>query len=71
MGSWSASASVGGTADVFLGGVITAYVDWLWVFLINVPVNIAVLALTWMLLPRVIKHRGHVDYLGAFSITGA
>jgi MFS family permease len=52
LGFWSASAPAGGTAGVFLGGIITAYVDWSWVFLINVPVGIAVLALTWMLLPR-------------------
>ena len=40
-------------------------------FLINVPVGIAVLALTWMLLPHGTRDKGRVDYLGAFSITGA
>lgn len=71
MGFWGAAAPAGGTAGVFLGGIITAYVDWSWVFLINVPVGIAVLTLTWMLLPRGIRQKGRVDYLGAFSITGA
>jgi MFS family permease len=52
LGFWGASAPAGGTAGVFLGGIITAYVDWSWVFLINVPVGIAVMALTWVLLPR-------------------
>jgi hypothetical protein len=41
------------------------------VFLINVPVGIAVLALTRKLLPRAIKRKGSVDYLGAVSITSA
>ena len=71
MGFWGAAAPAGGTAGVFLGGMITAYVDWSWVFLVNIPVGIAVLALTGMLLPHGIRHKGRVDYLGAFSITGA
>jgi EmrB/QacA subfamily drug resistance transporter len=71
MGFWGAAAPAGGTAGVFLGGIITAYVDWSWVFLVNVPVGIAVLALTWKLLPHGTRHKGRVDYLGAVSITGA
>ena len=42
MGFWGAAAPAGGTAGVFLGGIITAYVDWSWVFLVNVPIGIAV-----------------------------
>ena len=71
MGFWGAAAPAGGTAGVFLGGIITAYIDWSWVFLVNVPIGIAVLALTGMLLPHGKRHKGRVDYLGAFSITGA
>lgn len=71
MGIWGASAPAGGTAGVFLGGIITAWLDWPWVFLINVPIAIAVLALTPKLLPRAIKRKGSVDYLGAVSITSA
>ena len=71
MGFWGAAAPAGGTAGVFLGGIITACVDWSWVFLVNVPIGIAVLALTGMLLPHGKRHKGRVDYLGAFSITGA
>jgi EmrB/QacA subfamily drug resistance transporter len=71
MGFWGAAAPAGGTAGVFLGGIITTYVDWSWVFLINVPIGIAVLALTWKLIPQGIRQKGRVDYLGAISITGA
>jgi EmrB/QacA subfamily drug resistance transporter len=70
MGIWGASAPAGGTAGVFLGGIITAWFDWPWVFLINVPVGLAVLALTPKLLPRGIKQKGSIDYTGALSITG-
>src|ERR687890_2329842 len=71
MGFWGAAAPAGGTAGVFLGGIITAYVDWSWVFLINVPIGVAVLALTWVLIPQGTKQKGRVDYLDAISITGA
>jgi EmrB/QacA subfamily drug resistance transporter len=71
MGFWGAAAPAGGTAGVFLGGILTAYVDWSWVFLVNVPVGIAVLALSWKLLPHGTRQKGRVDYLGALSITGA
>jgi EmrB/QacA subfamily drug resistance transporter len=71
MGFWGAAAPAGGTAGVFLGGILTAYVDWSWVFLINVPIGIAVLALTWTLIPQGTRQKGRVDYLGAISITGA
>ncbi|HZA63345.1 MAG TPA: MFS transporter [Nitrososphaeraceae archaeon] len=71
MGIWGASAPAGGTAGVFLGGIITAWVDWSWVFLINVPVGLAVLALTPKLLPKGVKQRGKIDYTGALSVTGA
>src|SRR5215216_2666331 len=71
MGIWGASAPAGGTAGVFLGGIITAWIDWSWVFLINVPVGLAVLALTPKLLPKGVKQKGKIDYTGALSITGA
>jgi EmrB/QacA subfamily drug resistance transporter len=72
MGIWGAAAPAGGTAGVFLGGVITAWLDWPWVFLINVPVGIAVLVLVRITLPRGIKkQKGRVDYLGSIFITAA
>jgi EmrB/QacA subfamily drug resistance transporter len=70
MGIWGASAPAGGTAGVFLGGIITAWFDWTWVFLINVPVGLAVLALTPKIIPRGLKQKGGIDYTGALTITG-
>jgi EmrB/QacA subfamily drug resistance transporter len=71
MGIWGAAAPAGGTAGVFLGGVITAWFDWPWVFLINVPIGIAVLALIPKLIPKGVKKKGSIDYLGALTITAA
>jgi EmrB/QacA subfamily drug resistance transporter len=74
MGFWGAAAPAGGTAGVFLGGILTAWIDWSWVFLINVPIGIAVLSLSGILLPKDDNNKrqtGRVDYPGALTITGA
>jgi EmrB/QacA subfamily drug resistance transporter len=71
MGIWGAAAPAGGTAGVFLGGIITAWFDWPWVFLINVPIGIMVLALIPKLIPQGTKKKGSIDYLGALTITAS
>ncbi|WP_280494874.1 MFS transporter [Nocardia asiatica] len=38
VGLWAASTMLGGTLGVVAGGVLTDFVDWRWVFLINVPI---------------------------------
>lgn len=43
-GFWGAAAAAGGSAGVFLGGVITEWLTWPWTFLINVPLGLLVLA---------------------------
>ena len=45
--------AAGGTAGVFLGGVITEWISWRWTFLINVPVGLVVLAAVPALVPRI------------------
>src|SRR4051794_18060091 len=46
-----AAAPAGGTAGVFLGGVLTEYASWPWVFFINIPIAAAVLLVTRSALP--------------------
>lgn len=71
MGIWGAAAPAGGTAGVFLGGVITEWINWRWTFLINVPIGVAVLAAAPSLLPRVEGRKGKLDFAGAATITAA
>ncbi|HEY7793324.1 MAG TPA: MFS transporter [Gaiellaceae bacterium] len=71
MGIWGAAAPAGGTAGVFLGGVITEWISWRWTFLINVPVGLVVLAATPRLLPSLAGRRHRVDLAGAATITAA
>ncbi len=45
LGIWGAMAGVAGAVGPTLGGVLTEYVGWEWIFLVNVPVGlVAVLA---------------------------
>ena len=48
---YGAAAPAGGTAGVFLGGVITEWISWPWVFYINLPIAAIVLAVTPGLMP--------------------
>src|SRR5215207_4582418 len=46
IGVWGAASGSGGAAGVLLGGVLTSYLSWPWIFLVNVPVGVAVAALS-------------------------
>ncbi len=70
LGIWGAASGSGGAAGVLLGGFLTSYLSWSWVFFINVPVGIAVIAAAPMVLgeSRGQGHR-HFDVAGATSVT--
>lgn len=67
---YGAAAPIGGTAGVFLGGVLTEYASWPWVFYITVPIAALVIVLTPMALPAIAGRRGSVDVVGAMTGTG-
>ncbi|MDL4818777.1 MFS transporter [Actinomadura opuntiae] len=70
MAFYGAAAPAGGTAGVFLGGVITEWLSWPWVFIIYIPIGLATLALVPGLLPDVPGRRAGLDVLGAAAVTG-
>ena len=73
MGVFGFVMSGGGAIGVLLGGVLTGLLTWEWIFLVNVPIGIAV----WLLVIRLIgadtaatEHQ-RVDVLGAALVTGS
>ncbi|MEV0346770.1 MFS transporter [Nonomuraea sp. NPDC050680] len=69
MALYGAAAPAGGTAGVFLGGVITEYLSWPWIFYINIPIAIVVLLANKPLMPAVQSQRGSIDVVGALTVT--
>ena len=71
LGIYAAASGSGAAAGVLLGGVLTSYLSWSWIFFINVPVGAAAIVLTPVLLHESraeLRHR-HFDVAGATSIT--
>src|SRR5436853_2253468 len=71
LGIWGAASGSGGAAGVLLGGALTSAFSWSWIFFINVPAGLIVLAVTpWLLRESraELDHR-HFDTAGAASIT--
>ena len=46
LGIWGAMGGSGAAAGVLFGGILTKYAGWEWVFFVNVPVAVLVLAVT-------------------------
>jgi EmrB/QacA subfamily drug resistance transporter len=56
-----------------LGGLLTDYLSWQWIFLINVPLGLAALAMTNRALARLPRATGspRIDYVGSVLMIGA
>jgi EmrB/QacA subfamily drug resistance transporter len=70
LGIWGALSGLGFAVGILLGGAITDLASWRWVFLINVPVALATLALV----PRLVAEsrvagRRSFDLAGAVTVT--
>lgn len=70
-GFWGAAAAAGGSAGVFLGGVLTEYASWRWTFFVNIPLGLLVMIAGSSLLIKGTKVKSKIDYLGAALITMA
>jgi EmrB/QacA subfamily drug resistance transporter len=71
MGVFGFVAAGGGSIGVLLGGVLTDLLDWHWIFLVNLPIGIAVCALSFRLLPAGTRSSTRLDIPGAVTITAA
>jgi EmrB/QacA subfamily drug resistance transporter len=66
IGIWGASAALGAAIGPTLGAVLLDMASWRWVFLVNVPVGIAILVLT----PRFVHESRDPNAEGRFDMIG-
>src|ERR687888_580918 len=68
---WAAIASGGSAAGLLLGGVLVETLSWEWIFFVNVPIGVGIVAAALRLVPdsRVESARRHFDLAGAISVT--
>jgi EmrB/QacA subfamily drug resistance transporter len=72
LGVWAAIAIGGSAVGLVLGGVLTQYFSWPWIFYVNVPVGIVGFLLSYRLIPE--SRDAHAaqsyDIAGAVTVTG-
>src|SRR5919108_1575010 len=69
MGVYSAMAGGGGAVGLLLGGILTTYVSWRWIFFVNVPVGTLLALVAPRLLVAGTARRGRLDLPGAVAVT--
>ena len=71
LGVWGALGGSGAAVGVLLGGILTDYLSWRWIFFVNVPVGIAVLLVTTRIVPesRRDEEGRSYDALGAVLVS--
>jgi predicted MFS family arabinose efflux permease len=71
MGIYGFVCAAGGSIGEVLGGLVTNVLGWNWIFLINLPIGIAVYACCVLLLPRDSASQGprRLDIAGAVTVT--
>jgi EmrB/QacA subfamily drug resistance transporter len=73
MGFYGFVCSGGGSIGVLLGGLLTSTLNWHWIFLVNVPIGIAVYMLCRSLIPagRGLANAPKLDIAGAITVTAS
>jgi EmrB/QacA subfamily drug resistance transporter len=69
MGVYAAMSIAGGGIGLMAGGLLVEYLNWRWVFFVNVPIGLVVAFLATRVLPESARRRGQFDLPGA--ITGS
>jgi EmrB/QacA subfamily drug resistance transporter len=69
-GAWGAITGVAVSLGPILGGIITTGISWRAIFLVNVPIGVAALAITWWRVDESrAAHPGRPDWIGFALLT--
>src|SRR6266536_1660108 len=72
LGVWGAVAGVATLAGPTLGGLLVTAFDWRYIFFVNLPVGVVVIALAILLIPEVTERRKHrIDIAGVLLASSA
>ncbi len=69
LGVWAGMAGAGGAVGLLLGGILTTYVSWRWVFFVNVPIGLVVAGLATFALTPTARVRRRLDIPGVLTST--
>jgi EmrB/QacA subfamily drug resistance transporter len=67
---YAAMAGAGAATGLVLGGVLTTYASWRWVFFVNVPIGILIAAAAPRVLAESPRLPGRIDWAGAVTGCG-
>ena len=70
LGVWGAVAGLGGAVGVLAGGFLTDWLSWRWIFWVNVPIGVAALVASWILLQESKVHGAERRFDVAGGVTG-
>jgi EmrB/QacA subfamily drug resistance transporter len=68
-GVFAAVSAGGGAIGLLAGGVLVEWLDWRWVFFVNVPIAALILLATPRHIQESERHQGHFDVAGALTAT--
>ncbi|MGA8136178.1 MAG: DHA2 family efflux MFS transporter permease subunit [Pseudomonas gingeri] len=73
MGVYGFVCAGGGSLGALLGGVLTSTLSWHWIFLVNLPIGVVVIALSLRLLSKTLNQHPSrdLDVAGALSVTAS
>ncbi|HVS68084.1 MAG TPA: MFS transporter, partial [Mycobacteriales bacterium] len=67
LGAWSSTAGLGGAFGVILGGVLTSWLSWRWVFFVNIPIGLGAMFAAL----AVLTERRRPDAERSLDVTGS
>ncbi|MGW5847790.1 MFS transporter [Streptomyces sp. NPDC055254] len=68
-GVFAAVSAGGGAIGLLAGGMLVTWLDWRWVFFVNVPIALLIAVMATRVIRESERHPGHFDLAGALTST--